>query len=744
MATAAPGQSSAQQDPACYNCGQKGHWLVACPEPTREVPAGLQRWQSQHQDHMQKRDKTIGGQDRKPAVVTRYPPLQNYGPLPPSQYGASPYPPGPPPGQLPQPPGPPPYCPMPPQPPSYTSGYPPPGPPPPVQYGGYAPPPPPPAPPPPFAQQTLPPQPSYGLPPPPPPPGAPYPTPTQSYYGGPPPPYPPGPGSYAPPGYPPNDGYQIPPPPGYAPVPYQQTPYQQPPYPPQPYQQPPYQQAPYPPNPTAGYAALPPPPPPPTLAPQPPSYQPNTGWPHATVHSAARHPRHPGGKRQRHQGNNKHAQNTQGRKTSHRQRSSPVVKSVIPIEEGKVVVEEATDSSELVTQIGQDEAPKEPEENALSGQDWSVEKEEDFAVVFAEYATKEADPVGIPLPFQYTDEPTIPPAYNAKCIKSAFFHEGQADGFTSPVRGRSDWPTLSQDPALKSYNSMVERRFSGSDSHSYSCFRPPTRLPEDAPIKLPPRFRKQQDLQLQHSGSPSAGTASKHEARNADYRHYPCDFDDPSQTGEVTEPGLDWQNKTLPRIGQRAMKRELEGARHDTDRDWKRSRFSPNSGGASPPPTSRGLAGRPPPLSRRKVHDGGNDVSKAREDHTRSTEYHAPSERPDRSEERESVNPRDDSGYHSGQSRERRQSPRRRQHDEPRQQNRSYSRGRTRTRSPNGRSSRGSSSTARGRSRSNSPLTALEAELLGISQPSETRKSSLLTKPIRRRVKVSAAYSRRW
>lgn len=420
------------------------------------------------------------------------------------------------------------------------------------------------------------------------------------------------------------------------------------------------------------------------------------------------------------------------------------MKSVIPIEEGKVVVEEATDSSELVTQIGQDEAPKEPEENALSGQDWSVEKEEDFAVVFAEYATKEADPVGIPLPFQYTDEPTIPPAYNAKCIKSAFFHEGQADGFTSPVRGRSDWPTLSQDPALKSYNSMVERRFSGSDSHSYSCFRPPTRLPEDAPIKLPPRFRKQQDLQLQHSGSPSAGTASKHEARNADYRHYPCDFDDPSQTGEVTEPGLDWQNKTLPRIGQRAMKRELEGARHDTDRDWKRSRFSPNSGGASPPPTSRGLAGRPPPLSRRKVHDGGNDVSKAREDHTRSTEYHAPSSA--RIAVRSvSQSIRETTAATTVDSPENGASP----HVEGSTMSRVSKTGHT----PVDERVHGVPMVVPVVVRHQPLVVAVEAthpllhwrlSCLASPRPSETRKSSLLTKPIRRRVKVSAAYSRRW
>jgi hypothetical protein len=433
----------------------------------------------------------------------------------------------------------------------------------------------------------------------------------------------------------------------------------------------------------------------------------------------------------------------QGRKGSHRQRSSPVVKSVVPIEEGDVLADEAIDSSQPVAQNEEDETSKEAEEGEPSRQDWSVEKEEDFAVVFAEYATKEADPVGMALSYHYTDDPTIPPAYDAKCIKSTFFHEGKADEFASSVRERTDWPTSAEDPALKSYPGMVERRFSGSDGQSYSCFKVPVPHPENASIKLPPRFRIHRELntqQLQPRVSSSAETASRHDPSNEEGVHRHSQVDDRNRDYQATEQRPDWQAQTLPRIGQRAMKRGLEGGRHGNDRDWKRNRMSSSNGDASPPRTDRGLSTRPSPLAQRKSHDGDITLSRAEEDHNRLPVHHAPPERQNRSQERELANPRHDSGYHSGQSRGRRQSPRRGQYDGTHQQNRSYSRGRTQSRSPNGRDSRGSSSTTRGRSRSNSPLTALEAELLGISQPTESRKGSLLTKPVRRRVKVSAAY----
>lgn len=39
MVDGVPGYHGAASDPACYNCGIRGHWFNACPEPTRKVPA---------------------------------------------------------------------------------------------------------------------------------------------------------------------------------------------------------------------------------------------------------------------------------------------------------------------------------------------------------------------------------------------------------------------------------------------------------------------------------------------------------------------------------------------------------------------------------------------------------------------------------------------------------------------------------------------------------------------------------
>ncbi|KAK8090546.1 hypothetical protein PG994_000051 [Apiospora phragmitis] len=41
MADGTPGRP-ASSEPPCYNCGMRGHMFTACPEPTRELPAGLE------------------------------------------------------------------------------------------------------------------------------------------------------------------------------------------------------------------------------------------------------------------------------------------------------------------------------------------------------------------------------------------------------------------------------------------------------------------------------------------------------------------------------------------------------------------------------------------------------------------------------------------------------------------------------------------------------------------------------
>ncbi|XWW93641.1 hypothetical protein V2A60_001575 [Cordyceps javanica] len=46
MADQVAAQSGRPEEPRCYNCGGMGHWTVACPEPTRETPAGLAAWRN--------------------------------------------------------------------------------------------------------------------------------------------------------------------------------------------------------------------------------------------------------------------------------------------------------------------------------------------------------------------------------------------------------------------------------------------------------------------------------------------------------------------------------------------------------------------------------------------------------------------------------------------------------------------------------------------------------------------------
>ena len=102
---------------------------------------------------------------------------------------------------------------------------------------------------------------------------------------------------------------------------------------------------------------------------------------------------------------------------------------------------------------------------------------------------------------------------------------------------------------------------------------------------------------------------------------------------------------------------------------------------------------------------------------------------------------RHDSGYHSGQAQERRMSSRddnrgRRPSDRGYQRRRSPSHSRTRGRS----SSFDRSDRSRDRSRSASPLTALEAELLGLAdEPDEPKPMPKIKKPIKR-VKVASAF----
>ncbi|ENH69037.1 hypothetical protein FOC1_g10010211 [Fusarium oxysporum f. sp. cubense race 1] len=74
MSNTAPGQSR-PDDARCYNCGDSGHWTVACPEPTRETPAGLAAWRNANAPgHGGNRDHHGGSKKSKGPIITKYAP----------------------------------------------------------------------------------------------------------------------------------------------------------------------------------------------------------------------------------------------------------------------------------------------------------------------------------------------------------------------------------------------------------------------------------------------------------------------------------------------------------------------------------------------------------------------------------------------------------------------------------------------------------------------------------------------
>ncbi|KAH7319841.1 hypothetical protein B0I35DRAFT_478148 [Stachybotrys elegans] len=72
----APGHHNRSEEPHCYNCGASGHWVIACPEPTRATPAGLTAWRksSKGNGHGQGREHHNGPKKSKGPIITKYAP----------------------------------------------------------------------------------------------------------------------------------------------------------------------------------------------------------------------------------------------------------------------------------------------------------------------------------------------------------------------------------------------------------------------------------------------------------------------------------------------------------------------------------------------------------------------------------------------------------------------------------------------------------------------------------------------
>ena len=92
----------------------------------------------------------------------------------------------------------------------------------------------------------------------------------------------------------------------------------------------------------------------------------------------------------------------------------------------------------------------------------------DLENAFVEVETKPADPVGKPLDKDWNDDPTIPPAYNAKCIKSAFYDPENPDAFNVSVRNSKQWPFVKRDSIFRYRHGMVVIRFPGSNTEYFT------------------------------------------------------------------------------------------------------------------------------------------------------------------------------------------------------------------------------------------------------------------------------------
>ncbi|KAK3319112.1 hypothetical protein B0H66DRAFT_603668 [Apodospora peruviana] len=702
MAATAPGQSAAQQDPPCYNCGARGHWTVACPEPTRAVPAGLQRsWKQQ--EPSQSTERNSSSHDKKGPVVTRYPPPSSQPPSIP-RYG------------LPQPPPYPPGAPLPPQ--TYPPGappppqsYPPPGFPPPAAYpGSYQQPPPPPT-----YGQFPPSAPQYGQAPSYPPPQYPAPYPAPGYY---PTTAPPPPPSYPPGAYPPQQ-YGPPPPPAPMPGPYpQHYPVEGPPATPD-YRFPPGQAPPYygPPPPRAGPSPPAPgwsPPPfgfgptaPPQLPPKPPPPQNN---------HRGRHQKHQGSKRPNsHKDKQRSGNDHSGKNGSSRNERRQEWRATHDEQPAKAAVDK-TSVSETVPEVEKD----------IGDGEWDPGSKEDLKHVFPEIETKPADPVGIPLPAQYSDDPTIPPAYNATCIKSAFFDDKNEKEYAQSVRDAADWSIIKQDPVFKRYGDMIMRRFERYE-HEYPTYLRSDPPSPSAPIKLPPKFKIERSLR----------NVTPERIVDKAFRS-----DQKSKGHHLSPDGY--------------LTRDSPSSRYDRDSTGNNRRFHKRSHDTSP--DRIGHDSRDSKRARKHDHDivGGDSWSpQPGETSVRVLSDHRYHENSPRSRDDRGPVPklRNDSGYHSGHSQDKNMQLSYRERDDDRNGDRRRS-SLQRRRSPPASRSRSHSvissdeETGRSRSRSESPLTAMEAGLLGLADEDDDdrvkRPKVAPKKPPIKRVKVAAAFSRRW
>ncbi|KAK0726621.1 hypothetical protein B0T21DRAFT_350735 [Apiosordaria backusii] len=422
----------------------------------------------------------------------------------------------------------------------------------------------------------------------------------------------------------------------------------------------------------------------------------------------------------------------------------------------------------------QENPPKDPNE-------WDLVI--DSKHVFPELDLKPADPVGIPLPPHFTEDPTIPPAYNAPCIKSKFFNEYDLMDFCKPVRDKEEWERLKDDPIFRHYPGMVKKSFPPDNRHEYSTYDPAPPLSPSTEIKMPPKYeppKQSPPIQI-HDDSEYDSEYDSQDDRQDGRPDDRSARNDESVLGSRRSPPYLSRHQESPRD----RDHERGGGRHgqsinrdrwaprrpddrnDKDRGTKRRR-------SASPPAPIDISGDPwSPNAREPSHGTPNKLRGDKRPTNDTRDKYR-----DRNE-RVPYKQRNDSGYHSGQSLDKtssgvyRDSPRewqpqtsRRMSNRPHgyeQRNRSATRSRSRTSSSRGDArsrSRARSHTrsrspsrsrsARGRSRSQSPLTWEEKKLLGFtgtesSDEEEKPKAPKIEKkkPVKR-PKVASAFNRRW
>ena len=370
---------------------------------------------------------------------------------------------------------------------------------------------------------------------------------------------------------------------------------------------------------------------------------------------------------------------------------------------------------------------------------WDAELEEECQQWFRELPTKPADAVGIPLPAEYTDDPTIPPAYNATCVKSVYFRDDNKKEFGLSIREHSSWTELRYDPVFRLYPQMTIRRFPGC-KHEYTVYDPSDPPPSPSAIKMPPRYQidrsawkapaymdlADQDWRNGHDGHTPHRSSNDHKRRDSVRDR---DYGDDSEDRHARKRSLDSSSEN-----------ELD------DRDLKRSRRTQARGDKSRENYSRGPSPprrSPSPPSFNLDADpwspqAGESTAKPPNGRRYSDTYN---DTPSREERMGLSDKRHDSGYHSGQSLEKGSSARRRKDDRPSDRGRPHRKRRSPSRSPS--RSRGSTPERSRSSRSESPLTSMEAQLLGLtggeSSESEPKPKAVAKKPVKR-VKVAAAF----